>query len=49
MYVFIVVTREETVFTRTFLTHSPLQEKCGKYGNQIIQQGDSSFKNTGQI
>lgn len=48
MYVFIIGTCEETVFTHTFLPHSPLQEKCGTYGNQTVRQVANSFKKTGQ-
>jgi len=49
MYVFIIVTCEETEFTCTFLPHSPLQEKCGTYGDQTVRQGASSFKKTGKV
>jgi hypothetical protein len=45
MYIFINYnTQRKSGFTYTVLQYSPLQEKCGKYGNQTVQKGARSLK-----
>jgi hypothetical protein len=42
MYEFIIITVE---FTRTILRYSHLNEKCGKYGDQTVQEGARLYMN----
>jgi len=51
MYIFINYNmRRKTGFIYIVLQYSPLQEKCGKYGNQTVQKGARSLKKKkGQI